>query len=392
MSVDGFHARLAAAGDLLDSDRLDQAERQLQLVIREAPDSGHAHALLAEIARRHDRLSEARSSIAEALRLDPEDEYAHRVHALILSESGLHREAEHAAATAISLAPWSHAGLLVRGQLARKRGNEFAAIVDARTILGRWPGHVEAHRLAALAHTDLGEHESAAVHVAQALSLDPESTRSHATRGEHLRRSGSAGDAVEAYRAALRIDPTNEAARRGLLAAVVERNRGFRFLHAIARSPTRLRYVPLVLVVLISPLVAASWTLREFFLAAILLTRDGRLVVRPAERRLALFVIALTCALPIGIALAVESGALQPALSGLEIAMAAGPVVVATQRKGDHRWALVILAFAIAAFAVVAAAIAAHTGETGVSGANAVIGVLLAGTMPWTVPRIAGKP
>jgi tetratricopeptide (TPR) repeat protein len=83
--------------------------------------------------------------------------------------------------------------------------------------------HVNCTNLRAMAMVKLGRREAAGQTIDAALARDPEDSFTHANQGWTLLHDGNPNKAMEHFRESLRLDPTNEWARQGIVEALKAR-------------------------------------------------------------------------------------------------------------------------------------------------------------------------
>ncbi|MBX3460250.1 MAG: tetratricopeptide repeat protein [Planctomycetes bacterium] len=175
---------LSVAGEL------DQAELEARQGIALAPDLDFAHYALAVVLRTRNRLAEAIEALNAAIGLDPDDPDYWSLLAL------LHCQLER----------WQPA------LEAAERGLE----IDGE--------HVECLNARALALRMLGRTDNARQVIAGALARDPEDPFTHLNAGYAALDGGDRKAAMHHFREALRIDPSMESAREGVVAALKAAN------------------------------------------------------------------------------------------------------------------------------------------------------------------------
>jgi tetratricopeptide (TPR) repeat protein len=166
------------------------SHQRAQQAIHLAPDFPLAHYALASVFHDRNRLAEALASIHEAIRLDPEDaDYP-------ALEAQIHLDARR----------WAQA------LEAAERGLQL----DSE--------HVTCTNLRAIALVKLGRKAEAGATIDAALRRNPDNAVTHANQGWTYLEESEPRKALEHFREALRLDPTNEWARAGLVEALKARN------------------------------------------------------------------------------------------------------------------------------------------------------------------------
>lgn len=187
------HAMLALA--LLALERWDDASAEAKATIGLAPDWSYAHYVNGKVLFERHRLPEALAAVEEAIALDPTDADAH----VLLS--AIHFDE-----------------------------SRFAdALRSAESALEHDPEHAGGNNLRAMALMKLGRRAEAGATIDATLARDPGNAVTHANQGWTLLESGDRDRALEHFREALRLDPENEWAREGILAALKSK----RWLYAL---------------------------------------------------------------------------------------------------------------------------------------------------------------
>lgn len=182
---DGF-ARAALAASLLDLERRDEAEATAREAIGQVPDLAYAHYVMARVMLDRNRTPEAVAAILEAIRLEPHDADYH--------------------------------GMLAAIQMDRERWAD--ALAAAETGLQCDPEHVLCNNLRAMALVKLGRKSEASRTIDGTLARHPDDAFSHANQGWTRMEQGRRKEAMEHFRESLRLDPTNDWARSGLVEAI----------------------------------------------------------------------------------------------------------------------------------------------------------------------------
>jgi tetratricopeptide (TPR) repeat protein len=201
---------------VLAQDRADEATAAAELAVEASPELAYTHWALGNVLAARNRFAEALRAVDSALRLDPDDSDAHALAARALAGQGRWQDALGAASRGLAIDP----------------------------------EHVPSAKVRALALRQLGrtaEADAAFAEVAAAAPLDP---FANAGRAWTLLREGRRDDAIEQFREALRLDPSAEWARDGLVAAFKARNPFYRaFLRYFIWIGTRTRGQQLLFVV-----------------------------------------------------------------------------------------------------------------------------------------------
>lgn len=183
-------ARSLLAVCLVSIGRPEDAEREARTAIRDAPELDFAHYALAVVLDNQDRLDEAERAAAEALRLDPEDADYH--------------------------------ALLASIYLQRRQWQ--AALGEAERGLSLDAEHTPCANLRAIALRQLGRAGEASREIDSALGRDPENPITHLNQGWQMIEVGEYDRALEHFREALRLDPSMDAAREGVVEVLRARN------------------------------------------------------------------------------------------------------------------------------------------------------------------------
>ena len=222
----------ARAWAALSHERYEVAEREFRGVLTESPDDAEAHAALAIALAQLERLEEANREADTATALAPDSDFTHQVRGRILRDRNRFAEAKEAASEAVRLDPNdpNHRALLASIHIHQQQWADCLREADAGLALD--PEHNELTNLRALSLTHLGRRDEAATAIAGALQRSPENSLTHTNQGWTLLHGNKPQAALEHFREALRLDPSNDWAREGLLTAIKARNPVFRMLLA----------------------------------------------------------------------------------------------------------------------------------------------------------------
>jgi Flp pilus assembly protein TadD len=216
--------RLARAQLLLEQSRYDLAERELRAGLAESPQDPHAHAMLAVCLTKQRRWAEATNAAGEAIRLAPDWSYPYHVMASVLATRGRLDEAEQALGAAIRIDPddADHFSLLAAVRI--ERGAWRPALEAAERALALDAEDTTAANMRAVALVNLGRKADAGVALGTNLAREPDNAWTHAHQGQAMLHAGNHRAALVAFQEALRLDPTMDLARWGVLTALKARN------------------------------------------------------------------------------------------------------------------------------------------------------------------------
>jgi Tfp pilus assembly protein PilF len=200
--------------------RHDLAEKELRQHLATEPNDGFAHALLAISLLEQEQLKDAEQSAREAIGAAPDLAFVHYALARVLSHRNRDAEAVTAIQEAIRLEPTDadYHGMLAGIEFDRRQWQ--VALNAAETGLQFDPEHVVCNNLRAMALVKLGRKSEAGVTIERTLARDPDDAFSHANQGWTLLEQGDRKKAMEHFRESLRLDPTNDWARAGLVEAI----------------------------------------------------------------------------------------------------------------------------------------------------------------------------
>jgi tetratricopeptide (TPR) repeat protein len=202
--------------------RYADAERELRQVLAADPNFAPAHALLADALLEQQRLDDATAEAELAVTQDPELELGYFTMARVLLARNRHDEAERAVLRAIELVPYPRSfGLLAAVRFERR--DWTGALRAADEGLAVDPEDTGCLNLRAMALRQLGRHDEADRTLAGALENDPEDGYAHSNRGWSELHRGRPREALVHFKEALRLDPSNDHARAGLVEAMKAR-------------------------------------------------------------------------------------------------------------------------------------------------------------------------
>ena len=212
--------RLARAQLLQQQHRHGDAANELRQHLGVEPHDAVAHAMLAVSLLELNQAKDATAEAQQAVGLAPDLPYAHYVLAFVLFKRDWLDEAKQSAEEALRLESFNpnHFALLAAIEFARR--NWLLALDHANSAMQIDPDHSWATNLRAAALVKLGRREEAARTMGDALAKDPEDPDSHANQGWTLLHQGNHKQARIHFRESLRLDPTNDWARQGMVEAL----------------------------------------------------------------------------------------------------------------------------------------------------------------------------
>ena len=191
------------------------------------PENATAHALLALGLAHLDQGKEAVSAGQQAVGLAPESAFTHYALGWAQLERGELAAAERAAREALRLNPDAD-GYALLAQVHVRQKKWAGALAAAESGLQIDAEHPGCANLRALSLGAQGRADTAAVVMDEVLAADPDDAFSHANRGWLMLRQSRVEEALESFRAALRLDPTSDWARLGIIEAMKARSALYR--------------------------------------------------------------------------------------------------------------------------------------------------------------------
>ncbi len=297
---------------LLQQSRHEQAEGELRQALAHEPQDAYPHALLALCLTQREKFEDATAEAQQAIHLAPDFPFAHYAHARVLYDRNHYPEARAAIEEAIRLdsTDADYFALLAMIHFDEKRWPE--ALAAAEQGLQFDSEHIGCTNLRAMALVKLGRRAEAGATIDAALARNPDNATTHANQGWTLLEKGEARKALEHFREALRLDPENDWARRGIIEALKARNLiyaamlkyffwmsklsrraqwgivlggyfGSRLLGAVADSYPGLAPWVLPLRIFYVAFAVLTWTAYPVFNLLLRLNRFGRLALTPQQ-------------------------------------------------------------------------------------------------------------
>ena len=209
---------------LYQQSRHELAENELRQALAAEPRDEYAHALLGLCLAQREQFKEATEEAQQAIHLAPDFPFAHYALAHILHDRHRNDEALAAINEAIRLdsSDADHFALLSQIHVSERRWP--SALEAAEQGLQLDAEHVGCTNLRAIALVKLGRKAEAGATIDAALAKAPENSVTHANQGWTLLERGDPKKALEHFREALRLDPSNTWARHGIVEALKARN------------------------------------------------------------------------------------------------------------------------------------------------------------------------
>ncbi|MGE3182466.1 MAG: tetratricopeptide repeat protein [Phycisphaerae bacterium] len=303
-----MNAHFHRAQVLLEQSRYELAEKQIREGLSQSPNEAYGHSLLAlcEIALKKPK--DALTSAQTAIGIEPDWAFAHYVLSRVHSDADRYDLAELAIREAIRLDPDDADYRYQLAAIYIHRSKWQDAVRAADEGLAIEPDHDGCENLRALALVKLGRRDEAGAGLDRALQRDPENALSHANMGWKHLHANRPKDALASFGEALRIDPTLEYARAGIIESLRARNliyRGMlayflwmsrfsgraqfgiivgawllmRLLRTLAKSNPKLEPFVFPIIILYGVFVFLSWAAKPLFDLMLRASKFGRLAL-----------------------------------------------------------------------------------------------------------------
>jgi Tfp pilus assembly protein PilF len=209
---------------LFEQSRLDLAEPEVRKALAGDPDNALAHAMLSICMLEREDWTAATDEARTAVRLAPESPFSHATLARVLANRQCLDEALESVEESLRLDPTDPDTYALAALIQTQRRDWSKALHAAEQGLEHDAEHVGCNNARAMALTKLGRTAEAGKTLAAALEREPENAWSHANLGWASLHEGKSKQALEHFREALRLDPTEGYARSGLVEALKARN------------------------------------------------------------------------------------------------------------------------------------------------------------------------
>ncbi|MEM7627026.1 MAG: tetratricopeptide repeat protein [Planctomycetota bacterium] len=335
---------LARAQLLLQHDRFDEAAGVLRQGLAQNPDDALTHAMLGYALTERaeaEELGEAEGHLGRAIMLSPDLPFAYYAMGTLRLKQRDATRARQDVDAALRLDPYDadHYALRAQIEIAARRWADAAEWAEKGLAVDA--EHMACTNIRALALSNLGRRDEANRAIDAALKTAPEDSYAHANRGWSELHAGRPRPAMKHFKEALRLEPTNEFARAGMVEALKARNPVYRIVLAfflwMMRLPPKVqvgvlvggflgyqvllqvnasvpaaRIVTLPLVIAYFVFAVLTWVSVPLFNLTLMLSRYGRAAMSVRQKRGAL-IFGGFLALPVvwfvgGLALAIATG------------------------------------------------------------------------------------
>ncbi len=225
-----MNPHLQRAELLFQQSRWELAENELRQALAQEPEVAGTYSLLALCQAEREQFPAAQAAAEKAIGLAPQAAFSHYALARVLS---LRHETDQALAAireSIRLDPTDADFHSIEAALLFDQKRWSDALRSAETGLQFDPEHISANNLRAMALVKLGRKAEAGATLSSALARNPDNADTHANQGWALLEQGQPQMALEHFREALRLDPTNDWARSGIVEALQAGNPIYAFM------------------------------------------------------------------------------------------------------------------------------------------------------------------
>lgn len=235
------NAAIERACLLISQNRFQMAQDLLRQALVQEPNSAKAHAYLALcLAQNRDQLKEATRVAEQAVFLAPDDPFSHYVLASVWEDRNQIDKALSSVNESISLDPTNPAAYALKAQLLGKQKNWRAALESAEEGLKIDPDDESCGALRSLALERLGKVQDSRLQAEESRRQNPDSTWAHSSHGWAMLNQGDYRAAQQSFAEALRLSPTNELARSGMIQALNSSNFLYRWIYQVMIKMSRL--------------------------------------------------------------------------------------------------------------------------------------------------------
>lgn len=225
----------------INSRRFDEAENQLKLSLAQNPDDAETLNLLAYCCLMQNKYKEALQHIETAIGQDPTNARHFYIKAFIKYDDSDYKSAETNILEALALDPLEPEYFSLLANIRIHTGRFKEALEAANNGLS-----IDAENLACLnarsiALLKLKKADAAYETIEKTLGYNPNDSQTHTTFGYALLENGESKLSLVHFREALRLNPSNESARRGIIEAMKSRYLVYRLFLQYAFWLSRLK-------------------------------------------------------------------------------------------------------------------------------------------------------
>lgn len=234
------------ATQLMQLNRHAAAELELRQALLADPNLAQAHSLLALCFLEREAFDEAQREAEAAVGVEPDNSFAHYVLGRVWYKRKYLDRAADSLDEAIRLAPDDADYHGFRGAIYFERSQWQLALNEAEIGLQFDAENAQCNNLRAMALVKLGRRAEAGATIDSHLAREPEDSYAHANKGWTLLEARQPKEALHHFREALRLDPTNQWARAGIVEGLKARNPIYglflRYLLWMAKLPPRAQW------------------------------------------------------------------------------------------------------------------------------------------------------
>ena len=205
---------------LIAQSRYDAAEKEIGKALSETPDDPLAHAFLALILCEKKQYIEAIRLARFAVSAEPDAPFYHYVLSIALQKWGRLDDAMQSIDEAIRLDPEDADYFETKSAILAAQYQWDDALTASEQGLAIEADHIGCANIRALALNQLGRKEEAAGVLTETLRQAPENAHTHLNMGWTKLRANQPDEALRHFNEAIRIDPTLETAKAGIIEAL----------------------------------------------------------------------------------------------------------------------------------------------------------------------------
>jgi len=230
-----MNMHLERAMVLIQQNRWDMAQKELEQALAQDPEDAQAHAMLSHCYLQNSddtpaKLQRATHEAEEAIRCDAGYPGAHAALARVMLRRNRFPEARTAAAEAIRLRPDESDFYVLAAAVEYAQSKWQDALNLSELALQLDPQDTDANNLRAMALVKLGRRAEAGSTIDETLRRNPDDDNSHANKGWSLLEAGQPDEAMKHFKEALRLNPESEWARQGMVEALKARSIFYRLM------------------------------------------------------------------------------------------------------------------------------------------------------------------